>query len=365
MDTYWLLAEGAAIAVPTATAAGYALTARHKMRQLLREPLFWEGGRPVSLSTLFAEFNGEADLSGSLRELLGGRGPLGVGELETVVRLLQGDRARCRALMVDLACDAVFKSDAPPGGPDDPTGMQTLSRLNEQSDQLGFFAFVASLNELRGPNDAPLLPVESVLAGGLPLSGGAAVPGSGSSGMAGLLEAIGLARQGGWLPVLTRAVEELVRDWQLKKARDQFQRALVPLGAAVADSLKRPSPAGAQLRKNVFAPVDAYMNLLSRARARKAAHPRKGPLSPSLDKLLWQDYLASLQRATLVVRDKCAALERVLAGHHGAAAAGEVTYRHREALLAGVAPDALPIAAVAAAEEELKRSQEQADASST
>lgn len=366
MEAYWLLAEGAAIAGPTAAAAGYALTSRRKMRQLVREPLFWEGGRPVTLSTLFAEFNGEADLSGSLRELLGGQGPLGVADLEAVVRMLQGDRARCRKLMVDLACDAVFKSDLPPGSPGDPTGMQTLQQLNAQSDQLGFFAFVSSLNELRGPNEAPLLPVESVLVGGLPLNGGTAMPGGrGAGGMAGLLEAIGLARQGGWLPVLTRAVEEFVRDWHLKKARDQFQRSLTLLGAAVAEALKRSSPSGAQLRKNVFAPVDAYMNRLSRARAHKGPYPRKGPLAPSFDKQLWQDYVISLQRATVVVRDKCAALERVLAGHHGHATAGEVLYRHREALLAGVASDALPIAAVEVAEEELKRSQEQADTSST
>ena len=68
LETYWLVAEGAAVAVPAAGAAAYAVQGRKRLHQWLREPRVWDGGQPVSLVTIFAELNGETDFTSGMRD---------------------------------------------------------------------------------------------------------------------------------------------------------------------------------------------------------------------------------------------------------------------------------------------------------
>ena len=360
IETYWLVAEGAAVAVPAAATAAYAVRARKRLHQWLREPLFWDGGQPVSLVTVFAELNGEPDMVGSLREVIGGAGPLGPTELERAVRLLQSNAGLCRDFVLDQATEAVLRG-AMPTGPEVPaSAMQLMARLAEAYDERGFFRFAAGLNEERTAGAPALLPVEGVQAGGLPVAGTADAPaglaGGMEGGVLGVLKAMGLGEGRDWLPTVAKAVEDLVRERQVKKARDAYFRTLQGLGAGVADELKRRSPAGAQIRRNVYSPLDAYRNLQARIKARKpAGRGLKARLVPTVEDALWHAYAQSLERAVAIVADKCASLERLLLGKQGLPLAGEVLFRHREGLLAGVAPDAFPVAQAEAAYQEYLR----------
>ncbi|MFP5501860.1 MAG: hypothetical protein ACLGIN_05170, partial [Candidatus Sericytochromatia bacterium] len=166
----------------------------------------------------------------------------------------------------------------------------------------------------------------------------------------------------GWLPTVARAVEELVKDWRIRKAKDQLQRAYVGVGAVLVEGARQRSPLWAQVRRNVYQPLDAYRTLEARARARRdESRGLKGLLVPSVETVLWAEYMRRLGVATRLVHDKCVSLERLLAGQAGPAAAGEVLHRHRHVLLAGVAPDAFPTGAIAQAREELVKAQEEAE----
>ncbi|MFP5502744.1 MAG: hypothetical protein ACLGIN_09655, partial [Candidatus Sericytochromatia bacterium] len=170
LEGFLWLAEGAAVAAPTLGGAAYMASARRHRHRWLNEPLLWDGGAPVSLATIFAELNGQPDMSGALRELLGGEGPLSGRDLERVVRLLQGHPTMVRQLLLDLATDVVVQETLPTGRAGG-GGLSLMERLTEASARLSFFEFVAALNTLRPTTATPLLPVEGLLAGGLPLLG--------------------------------------------------------------------------------------------------------------------------------------------------------------------------------------------------
>lgn len=369
IETYWLVAEGAAVAVPAAATAAYALNGRKRVQRWIREPLFWDGGAPVSLATIFTELNGEPDMVGSLREVFGGTGPLSPADLERAVRLLQANAGLCRDFVLDQATEAVLRV-AMPSGEGSAAAMQLMARLAELYDAHGFFRFTALLNDERAEAAPALLPVEGVQAGGLPVSASPDAPmglsGGAEGGVLGVLTAMGLGQGRDWLPTVAKAVEDLVRERQVKKARDAYFRTLQAVGAAVADELKRRSPAGQQIRRNVYSPLDAYRNLQARVKARKPA-PRglKQVLVPSVETALWQAYGTSLERAIAIVTDKCQALERLLLGKQGLPLAGEVLFRHREGLLAGVAPDAFPIAQAEAAYQAYQQVKQQARTDAT
>jgi hypothetical protein len=353
LETYWLVAEGAAVAVPAAGAAAYAVRGRKRLHQWLREPIFWDGGQPVSLVTIFAELNGETDFTSGIREVIGGTGPLSPADVERAVRVLQANANASRDYVLDQATEVVLRG-AFPGGEASAAGMQLMARLSEAYGEQGFFRFMAGLNGERHGSMPALLPVEGVQAGGLPVSadpdaGRDGVTGSGA-GVLGVLKAVGLGGGTDWLPTVAKAVEDLVRERQVKKARDAYIRTLQALGAAAAEELRRKSPAGQALRRNVYSPLDAYRSLEARVRARRPVSKGiKNALVPAVEDALWAEYAKSLARATEVVGDKCQSLERVLLGKQGLPFAGEVLFRHRQGLLAGVAEDAFPVGPAEAA----------------
>jgi hypothetical protein len=362
LETYWLVAEGAAVAVPAAATAAYALQGRRRLQALLREPLFWDAAQPVSLATIFAELNGESDFVGSLRELVGGSGPLSVSDLERAVRLLQSSASTCRDFVLDQATEAVLRA-AMPSANAPSEGIELMARLSEAYGALGFFRLMGSLNQERKADLPALLPVEGVQVGGLPLQGGPRAvdeaDGAGA-GVLGVLRAIGLGEGRAWLPTVFKAVEDLVRERQVKKARDAYFKTLQALGAVAADALRRRSPAGQQVRRNVYSPLDAYRTLQARVRARRRTSSGvKQWLVPAVEDALWDEYGQSLERAIALVQDKCQSLERVLMGKDGLPLAGEVLFRHRQGLLAGVAEDAFPVAPAEAAFEEYQRAKQQ------
>lgn len=361
LETYWLVAEGAAVAVPTVATAAYAVQGRRRLHALLREPLFWDAAQPVSLATIFAELNGESNFVGSLRELVGGVGPLAVAELERAVRQLQANASTARDFVLDQATEAVLRTALP--NPQTPgAGIELMARLSEAYTELGFFRLMAHLNQERSPELPALLPVEGVQVGGLPMPGGQAVleEGASGAGVLGVLRAIGLGEGRDWLPTVFKAVEDLVRERQVKKARDAYFRALHALGAAVCEALRRRSPAGQQVRRNIYSALDAYRTLQARVRARRpVGQGLKSWLVPTVEDALWHELGVSLDRAIALVDDKCQSLERLLMGKDGLPLAGEVLFRHRQGLLAGVAPDAFPLAPVEVTFDEYQRAKQQ------
>ncbi|MDB5098351.1 MAG: hypothetical protein JWM80_2772 [Cyanobacteria bacterium RYN_339] len=349
LEGHWLLTEGAAIALPAASTALYARRARKTLRSALRAPLFWDGGQPVSLATIYVELNGEADLPAAVGEALGLPAPNSPAELARAVALLQADPAATRHLVLDLATEFSLRGTVPSAASTAADGVKLMERLTEAHGRLGFFAFMASLNVERPALLPALLPIEALLPGGLPLGqpdpGGTVDPGP--LGVLGVLSAIGLARQGEWLPGVVKAVEDLLRERRVKKARDHYHRALTLLGAAAGEALRRRSPAGQQLRRNMYSPLDAYRNLATRARAQAGGRRSlREMLVPTIAQVLRQELFARLAHAMALVSDKCHALERTILGRDGHAHAGDVVFRHRESLLHGVAPDAFPLAAV-------------------
>lgn len=356
MDPYYLLLETAAVTTPAIATWTYAARARRRLRQALRQPLFWDGGQPISLATIHVELNGEGDLQGELRERIGGAGPLGLPELEHAVTMLQANPSMAKQMVLELATSACLRGTMPRlGAPTGTAGMEAavalLDRLASRQEELGFYSFVASLGAER-PADVPaLLPVEALMPGGFPVGpppdGGPSITDPGGRGLLGVLQAIGVGRDGDWLPGVVQAVGDLVRERHVKKARDQYHRALAMLGRAVGEALRRRTPAGEQLRRNVYSPLDAYRNLATRMAARPVPRRRAGELLvPSVEAALADDLRLAVARATAIVADKCANLERVLAGRHGEAFAGEVLFTHRAGLLAGVDAAAFPLALV-------------------
>jgi hypothetical protein len=358
LDGYWLLTEGAAIAVPTASAALYARNARKTLRAALRAPLFWDGGQPVSLATLYVELNGEADVPAAVGEALGIPAPASPADLARAVAMLQADPAATKHLVLDLATEVSLRGTVPTSGTPAAAGVQLLERLTEAHARLGFFAFMASLNAERPQHLPALLPIEALLPGGLPA--GQADPGvtvdPGPMGVLGVLSAIGLGRQGEWLPGVFKAVEDLIRAGRVNKARGHYHRALGLLGAAAGEALRRRTPAGQQLRRNVYSPLDAYRNLATRIRAQGGGRRSvRQWVVPTIGQALQQELFKRLGHAMALVADKCNALERTLLGREGPMHAGDVLYRYRESLLVSVAPDAFPLAAVQQALDEFLR----------
>jgi hypothetical protein len=361
MDPYHLLLETAAVATPAIATWTYASRGRKRLRAALRQPLFWDGGQPVSLATIHDELNAEGDLVGELRERIGGQGPLAIPELEQAVALLQANPAMARQLVLELATSACLRGAMPrSGAPTGVAGMDAavalLDRLAARQEALGFFAFVAALNEERAPGVPALLPIDALMPGGFPVGpppdAEPSITDPGGIGLLGVMQAIGVGRQGEWLPGVMRAVGDLVRERQVKKARDGYHRALAVLGKAAGEALRRRTPAGEALRRNVYSPLDAYKNLATRTQAKAPPRPKaKHMLVPSVEMALADEFRASLARATAIVADKCVNLERVLVGRHGEAFAGEVLYKHRAGLLAGVDPAAFPLALVDQARE--------------
>lgn len=355
MDPLYLLLETAGVATPVVATWTYAARARRRLREALRRPLYWDGGRPVSLATIHVELNGEGDLQGELRERIGGAGPLSLADLEQAVTLLQGHPSMARQMVLELATAICLRGAVPriaaPGLAGTEADMALLQRLTARQEELGFHAFVGSLNAER-PADVPaLLPIAALMPGGFPVGappdGEPSITDVGGRGLLGVLQAIGVGRDGDWLPGVMQAVGDLVRERHAKKARDHYHRSLAVFGRAAGEALRRRSPAGEQLRHNVYTPLDAYRNLATRL----AAHPvpRRGAgevLVPSVETALAEELRLALARATAIVADKCANLERVLAGRNGEAFAGELLFRHREALLAGVDGAAFPLQAV-------------------
>ena len=223
--------------------------------------------------------------------------------------------------------------------------------------ELGFFRFMGAIADERGPL-LPLLPVEGVQVGGLPLPGARRSLDDGEaagSGVLGVLKAMGLGEGGPWLPTVFKAVEDLVRERQVKKSRDTYFRALEALGASAADALRRRSPAGQAIRRQVYSALDAYRTLEGRVKARREGEVGGRRLVPTVESALRKELLVSLAKAIVLVQDKCQSLEKLLMGREGLALAGEVLFRHREGLLAGVAPDAFAIEPVQAAYDDYQR----------
>ena len=368
MNELLLLAEVAAATTPVIGTWGYARQGRKRLRQALRTPLFWDGGQAVSLATIYAELNGEGDVELELREIVGGSGPLGLPELERGVTLMQANPSLARKLVLEAATAMLLRGQLPRrDAPSGPAGLESsvamLDRLAARQEELGFFAFVGSLNAERAPQEPALLPVDALMPGGLPVGppedGDPPLTDLSGAGVLGMLAAIGLGRDGDWLPGVIRAVGDLARERQVKKARDAYHRTLGQLGKAVAESLRRRAPAGDVVRRNTYVPLDAYTNLATRAGARrpKTRHLRQ-MLVPSVAQALDDELMHAIARATALVTDKCVSLERLLAGKHGHAVAGEVIWRHRTSLLAGVDPGAFPLAAVEAAHGEYRRARE-------
>lgn len=364
MDPYYLLLETAAVTTPAIATWTYAARGRKRLRAALRQPLFWDGGQPVSLSTIHVELNGEGDLQAELRERIGGAGPLSLAELEHAVALLQGNPAMAKQMVLELATAVCLRGtmprlEAPRGAAGMDAAVSLMERLAARHEALGFYTFVGTLNAERPGNVPALLPLEGLMPGGFPVGpppdGEPSITEPGGQGLLGVLQAIGVGREGDWLPGVMRAVGDLVRERHVKKARDQYHRALATLGRAASEALRRRSPAGEQLRRNVYSPLDAYRNLATRLAATPV--PRGGAkhlLVPSVEAALADELRLAVARATSIVADKCANLERVLTGRHGEAFAGEVLHKHRAGLLAGVDPSAFPLALADQAREAYK-----------
>jgi hypothetical protein len=274
------------------------------------------------------------------------------------VAQLQADPTATKHLVLDVATEVLLRGTVPVQGNPAAAGVQLLERLTEAHARLGFFAFMASLNAERPASLPPLLPIEAIRPGGLP--GGLPDPqvttDPGTMGILGVLSAIGLGRQGEWLPGVFKAVEDLLKAGRLNKAKGQYHRALALLGATAADALKKRTPAGQQLRRNVYSPLDAYRNLATRMKAQAGGRPTlRQWVVPSIEQALRQELFKRLGHAMALVADKCQALERTLAGREGPMQAGDVLYRHRQSLLVAVAPDAFPLAAVQQALDEYLR----------
>lgn len=360
-----LLAESAAVAAPVVATLTYAVRGRKRLRVALRQPLFWDGGQPVTLATIHHELNGEGRVEGELRELLGGSGPLELAELEQAVGILQADPAKARRLVLELATEVVLRGTIPRSGAAlgvDAT-VATMDRLASRQDALGFFAFMTSLNAERAPGQPALLPVEALMPGGFPIGpppdGEPTLNEGGGMGVLGMLQTLGLGNQGDWLPGVMRAVGDLVRDRAVKKARDNYQKSLAVLGRTGGEALRRRTLAGEVVRRNVYSPLDAYRNLATRMNAQpRGRRSAVQVLVPSVALAFHEDFAHALARATAIVQDKCANLERTLVGRSGDAFAGEVLYRHRGSLLAGVDPGAFPLGACELAKEAYRLARE-------
>ena len=356
MDPYYLLLETAAVTTPAIATWTYAARGRKRLRAALRQPLFWDGGMPVSLASIHVELNGEGDLRAELRERIGGAGPLSLPELEHAVTMLQGNPAMAKQMVLELATSVCLRGtmprlEAPRGVAGMDAAVSLMERLAARHDELGFHSFVGSLNAERPADLPPLLPIMALMPGGFPVGpppdGEPSIADPGGHGLIGVLQAIGVGREGEWLPGVMRAVGDLVRERHVKKARDQYHRALAVLGRAAGEALRRRAPAGEQLRRNAYSPLDAYRNLATRLAASPVARRKASELLvPSVEAALADELRLAVSRATSIVADKCANLERVLNGRNGEAFAGEVLYKHRSGLLAGVDPAAFPLAAV-------------------
>ena len=364
MDPIHILIETAVVTTPAVATWTWAARGRKRLRTALRQPLFWDGGQPVSLATIHVELNGEGDLRGELRERIGGAGPLSLPELEHAVTMLQGNPGMARQMVLELATAVCLRGTMPRlGAPAGQAGMDAavglVDRLAQRQEELGFHSFIGSLNAER-PADLPaLLPVEALMPGGFPVApppdGEPSITEPGGQGLIGVLQAIGVGREGDWLPGVMRAVGDLVRERHVKKARDHYHKALATLGRAAGEALRRRTPAGEQLRRNVYSPLDAYRNLTTRMGANVVPRRRPGELLvPSVETALADELRLSVARATAIVADKCVNLERVLSGRNGEAFAGEVLYKHRAGLLAGVDAAAFPLGAVDQAREAFK-----------
>ena len=155
--------------------------------------------QPVSVATLYNELNGEADVAGALRQTIGGAGPMSPAELERAVKALQASPATCRELIIELGTEVVLRGQS---GPVPVSGVEIMQRMSERYDELGFFRFMAAIAQERGATH-PLLPIEGVPIGGLPLPGGRRAlddAGGAGAGVLGVLKAIGATEGGPLLP---------------------------------------------------------------------------------------------------------------------------------------------------------------------
>jgi hypothetical protein len=295
---------------------------------------------------------------GALRGVIGGAGPLTPVELERAVKVLQASPATCKDVIVELATEAALRGHA--AHAEVPVaGVEIMQRLSEAYAELGFFRFMAALAAERGPLN-PLLPIEGIPVGGLPMPGARRALedfGTTGGGVLGVLRAIGVGEGGPWLPTVFKAVEDLVRERQVKKSRDQYFRALEMLGMAASDALRRRSPAGQALRQQVYSALDAYRTLDGRVKAQFRSE-RGIRLVPTVESALRMGLASSLARAIVLVSDKCQSLEKLLMGREGMALAGEVLFRHKDGLLSGVAPDAFAIEPLQAAYDEYQRAKQ-------
>ncbi len=368
MDPFYLLLETAAVTTPAIATWTYAARARKRLRAALRQPLFWDGGQPVSLATIHVELNGEGDLQGELRERIGGAGPLGLLELEHAVAMLQGNPVMAKQMVLELATAVCLRGTMPRlAAPSGTAGMDAavalMDRLASHQEELGFYSFMGALNAERPADVAALLPIEALMPGGFPVGpppdGEPSIMGLGGRGLLGVLQAIGVGREGEWLPGVMQAVGDLVRERHVKKSRDQYHRTLATLGRAAGEALRRRSPAGEQLRRNIYSPLDAYRNLATRLAAKSVPRRKAGELLvPSVEAALAVELRLAVARATAIVADKCTNLERVLVGRNGEAFAGELLFKHRAGLLMGVDAGAFPLAIVEQARDAYKAARE-------